>query len=467
MARGSRIRSRRDPRIVIVGVGSVAYDVLTWHLDPDLRRLVWRISILPFVDDGQLTRVSTWVDPPAQTPEGAATDRWTECARAGSPVGGISRLLKSAEVVIVLGGLEPLTQDVLRTARRGSATVVLLCLARQSTRRRFLRHQRPALRSLRVLADTLVHLPIISPPTPVVDDYYQDPPVDVQAATCRLIARGIGGLCGPLLRSVDSRLVTLRTAAALLRRGRFAGLGIGVVPRKLGIKAAVGEALDGERKLPGGFPLGAAKNLWVCIEGGPGLKDDVADECRRAPEPLGLGDQTTVHFFVFGHDSPRRKLAVTLMALGFPRPSVSPTPLPSAWERAEDRARQLLSRLLPEQAERYREQGFIEVKSRLVEDQIYRIHNYHFPYSTEIVRSGRWTEDLCIGFKDSGLPPTDRVLAEYFLIRGDEGAYLRTANVDAPCLERAEHLEAERRRLQLAWDASHEMNRNKEEEGIV
>jgi hypothetical protein len=92
----------------------------------------------------------------------------------------------------------------------------------------------------------------------------------------------------------------------------------------------------------------------------------------------------------------------------------------------EIRARQWLTKLVPDQAERYAAQGFIEVQSGLVPRRRYRIHRYR---QTDIFDGKRKVARSCLQLVDPSLPDTDRVLTEYFLIRGDEKRYLATANI--------------------------------------
>ena len=90
------------------------------------------------------------------------------------------------------------------------------------------------------------------------------------------------------------------------------------------------------------------------------------------------------------------------------------------------RARAWLARLIPAQAERYVAEGFIEVRSGLIARRRYRIHRQ---WQTNIYAGRRKVARSCLQLMDPSLPATDRVLAEYFLIRGDEKRYLATANI--------------------------------------
>ena len=100
----------------------------------------------------------------------------------------------------------------------------------------------------------------------------------------------------------------------------------------------------------------------------------------------------------------------------------TPRPLPSA----EETARRWLRKLIPGEAERYSQAGFVEVGSVLFPQRRYRI--YGDGRNTRVLERDRIAGLNCLQLKASDLPPTDRVIAEYFLIRGDERAYLETAN---------------------------------------
>jgi hypothetical protein len=95
----------------------------------------------------------------------------------------------------------------------------------------------------------------------------------------------------------------------------------------------------------------------------------------------------------------------------------------------EDVARRWLAELVPEQAERYEREGFIEAPSTIYPGRVYRIHGGEGTYRTQVLERGQVARRVCLVLRDRGLPPTDRVLAEYLMIRGDERRYLRTANI--------------------------------------
>jgi len=85
-----------------------------------------------------------------------------------------------------------------------------------------------------------------------------------------------------------------------------------------------------------------------------------------------------------------------------------------------------LRELIPSQAERYAEHGFVEIDSTLSPGRRYRIHR---GCPTDIYEGGAPHGLSCLQLHDGWLPPTDRVIAEYFLIQGDERSYLETANI--------------------------------------
>ncbi len=93
----------------------------------------------------------------------------------------------------------------------------------------------------------------------------------------------------------------------------------------------------------------------------------------------------------------------------------------------ETRARAWLCKLIPQQGFPYRMSGWIELRSTLNPRRLYRIHREN--RGTEIYEDGMLTANACMHTRDPSIPPTDRVLAKYFLLNGDEGRYLSTANI--------------------------------------
>jgi len=93
----------------------------------------------------------------------------------------------------------------------------------------------------------------------------------------------------------------------------------------------------------------------------------------------------------------------------------------------ERTARQWLRKLLSAQAEQYDAHGYLEVGSTLIPGRSYRI--YRDGCFTSVYEAGREVAGSCLKLRNPSLPPTDRVIAEYFLIRGDEDTYLTTANI--------------------------------------
>lgn len=94
---------------------------------------------------------------------------------------------------------------------------------------------------------------------------------------------------------------------------------------------------------------------------------------------------------------------------------------------AEETARGWLRKLLPHQTKVYGAAGYVEIASTLLPARIYRI--YRSGRRTDIFESGKLAARSCFHLRDTSFPETDRVIAEYFLIRGDERSYLRTANI--------------------------------------
>ena len=96
---------------------------------------------------------------------------------------------------------------------------------------------------------------------------------------------------------------------------------------------------------------------------------------------------------------------------------------------AEQRARGWLKEILPQQAEIYEKFGFIEVSSSLHRGRTYRIHGGEGDFRTSMYLNGKKAARLCMMMLDPEIPPTDRVIAEYYFLTGDEHHYLATANI--------------------------------------
>ena len=95
-----------------------------------------------------------------------------------------------------------------------------------------------------------------------------------------------------------------------------------------------------------------------------------------------------------------------------------------AIEGSEMNARMWLLELIPNEGCDYLIDGIIEIRSSLYSERVYRIYRDGL---TEIFDHGRHSATACIRTVDYGIPKTDRVLAEYFLLKGNERGYLRTA----------------------------------------
>lgn len=94
----------------------------------------------------------------------------------------------------------------------------------------------------------------------------------------------------------------------------------------------------------------------------------------------------------------------------------------------EAKARAWLWRLIPEQGARYFRDGVVEIQSRFYPCRVYRIHRENC--GTEIYEQGTLTATACMHTVDSSIPPTDRVIAEYYLLKGVEDEYLNRANIN-------------------------------------
>jgi hypothetical protein len=106
-------------------------------------------------------------------------------------------------------------------------------------------------------------------------------------------------------------------------------------------------------------------------------------------------------------------------------------PEPAQWERAQQRAETLLRESLSaRQYGQLREQGYLEVPSRLHPDRRYRIPRA--PGQVQVYEGGRAVGALCLVARDP-VPQADLLLTLKWLIEGDEQAYLATANwIDGP-----------------------------------
>jgi hypothetical protein len=91
---------------------------------------------------------------------------------------------------------------------------------------------------------------------------------------------------------------------------------------------------------------------------------------------------------------------------------------------AEAKARRWLFELIPSQARAYKRTGQIEIPSTLYPELLYRINRDRI---TEIFEDGIAVGTAGIHTLDPLIPPTDRALAEYFLLKGDESSYLKIA----------------------------------------
>ena len=93
---------------------------------------------------------------------------------------------------------------------------------------------------------------------------------------------------------------------------------------------------------------------------------------------------------------------------------------------AEQTAVKWLESLIPGQAELYATKRYIEIPSTLYPGNRYRIGKNN---RTVMIRNGEKIATYCIQTRDRSIPQTDRVIGEYFFIRGDENAYLKIANI--------------------------------------
>ena len=150
-------------------------------------------------------------------------------------------------------------------------------------------------------------------------------------------------------------------------------------------------------------------------------------EPRPAPSPQARFAQV-----VPLHTIPRRPDANATC----PTPTAPPRTLAGGMEpqrrpgggfiNSEQKAKKWLGELIPEQAQLYAFRRYIEIDSKLYAGRHYRIFSNAL---TAIYEKGKQTATCCIHLRDLSIPPTDRVIGEYFMIKGDEKSYLRIANV--------------------------------------
>jgi hypothetical protein len=408
---------RKTPNLIVVGVGASSHEVLK-RLNPDICRRLWWVQLWTI---GGCIGVSA--NPPERAPEDQAPYEPRACWEQSVPVFRIGRLLRSIDLAIVVGGLDDLTGHVLHNVAKKVRTL-LVCVTHRPEEAAAKRYQRKALKRLKRVAQTVIHIPI----EPLPGEDFHDDQVVLDPSTARLIAHGVDGLCAPL---VIRRPEFPKIPRGLFAKGDFGGIAVTSARRPDGIQDALDRLLFRE-SLWGGYSPPSARRLWLCIEGGQSLPEGIAAKCVEHLELGGLPREvaatTTVH--VVRHEWPHGTIRLTLVACGFRKPSKYPSAIPPPWKKPERRATELLARLLPEQAARYREHGFIEVRGSLNDKFLYRIHNSGTPFATEILRNGKPLARTCVQFKARGFPPTDRVLAEYMMIRGDESAYLAAACLD-------------------------------------
>ncbi len=300
-----------------------------------------------------------------------------------------------------------------------------------------------ALTTLQDVANVLIHLPM--------SDYRRlTPQAATQSAIEEVVSRALAQTVRTLLLPVtDSHRnmlnVDFRDFYQLFRRESKLALAVGCGYGADRATEAALAALGEEGLLFGGVPLSGATAIWLVIEGGDDLMlSEIDDLMTRVRE--WVGEDTFVLFTCYSVPDMDMKMRVTILAAGHERFGFQSPPdyharvdlaeyLRNAAEmlalskRGEQRARELIAQLLPDQAERYREGEFIEADSGLFAGAHYRIHLNRPSYCTDLIANQRPIATFCMTLRNRRLPPSDRVLAEYFLIRGDEEGYLKTANI--------------------------------------
>jgi hypothetical protein len=183
-----------------------------------------------------------------------------------------------------------------------------------------------------------------------------------------------------------------------------------------------------------GWLLRALRNECVYDQTPDGINYVLKLVCETAPIGLPI---TTTHLLVsivmedtnqISHHVRERKVDVeALIRKRFSYMLARTSALRKPSQNPETRARAWLREVIPRQGLSYMLHGWIELRSKLNPRRLYRIH--HENRGTEIFEDGILTANSCMHTVDPLIPPTDRVLAEYFLLKGDEVRYLSIANI--------------------------------------
>lgn len=385
-------RLSREP---FAGLDLIAIDICRAHLDsagiPNSLCIELPASADPHCESGaELTRV-------------AAIERTAD----------ILNLVEGADLVIILAelggpastGIPPVVAAI---AAEASARTVAFVTATEAFERRTVERIERGIEDL-MRVTPLVQIPLVDRPRSA----WLPDEILAQSARCLLY---------PLLRP-----------DACLSRVRLIDLGLSFQPGKRGavavgsahgdIARAIGAALGDEGLLLGGRPVARAARVWMLIE----ARDITPGEVQRG---LSIIYETVpadcrVVCAISNDERMGESLRVTILGCGYEHLEPSPDPR-LATEQSERRAVRILGELLPDQAEQYRKQKFIDVRSSHHKGRVYRLQSGR---RTTIFCNGEPAGCACLTLRGLQFPPTDRVLAEYFLIRGDEKRYMRTANI--------------------------------------
>jgi len=430
-----------NPRIKVLGIGTAAVNILGGlsraeiggseliALDTDRQYLSHcPVSRKIYIDPTTIPRRGFFCQ---LDPALAAEAAWRMSSQ-------IRQALEGADLLILIsclggGSGTGITPPVASIARElGVFTIALITTPFRFEGPRRQERAWAAMGSLLDQVDSLVHIPhqgllrYLSPHTIIKD---------ALEFSSRVIEQVVKALVSPLIQPLCIDFSDLLTS---FWQDRIWDIAIGSGKGEERLLKALGGALGEEGLLVGGAPLREASSIWICMEGGDDLYLSEINECVQAIAGMVQPD-TDIVFSPMIKEDLRDTVRITLLAGRYDPSGCGPAQhnfpyqhnrtVAQERKEAEEQARALLQNLLPDQARQYRERNFIELPSRLYKDRYYRIHGGWGSYKTEVVEGGKVIARCCLILTDPFLPPTDRVLAEYFLIRGAEEEYLQTANI--------------------------------------
>jgi cell division protein FtsZ len=375
-------------------------------------------------------------------------------------VGAILDFVRGADLVIILSGLGGVTGTavapvVAALAQETGALTVAIVTSPFAFEGR-LRAERASygLARLAKVTDTLIEIPLED-----AGPHHQNGVLSSVARRFSMdaISKAVAALVRPLIEPHSALLaVDLADMKMLFHDGGTGALAVGSATGDSAGLSALVAALGEDGTLVGGRALRDAARVWLRVAGGNDLTlYDVAQIMNVVhtlihPEALSCVSVST-------EEEMSESVRITILASGFDRlprlesrrgrslyeaietviartgdqPDELGLPSQSSDNRAaaEQRAEAMLGQLLPEQARTYQQEGYIEIESALHEGRCYRIHRGPGVFLTTVIADGEVIGEASATLRGEAFPATDRVLAEYLLIRGDEQHYLKTANI--------------------------------------